>query len=514
MIESKSAANARIARNTAMLYVRMLFLTLISLYTVRVTLEALGAMDYGIYNVVASVIASMNFLMATMSSATQRFLSFHLGKGDMSAYNRAFSLLVWGFIALSVIAVIVGEAIGPLFINRILVIPPDKLQAAAIVYQFTILSFVASVMTVPYHAEIVANEKMGVYAYFSIADGLLRLAVVMILLSLPADSLVWYGLLLAVQGWLMWSVYAIYCKVKFPFCKISFVKDKELAKSLGAYTGWNLFGTLSGMLTVQGQSVLLNIFFGPLVNTAKAIADKVYTAVVNFATNFFMAMSPQIVKSYAAGEIGRVFSLCLKGSKISFFLLCVISFPLLCTMPEVLGLWLGGDEVTSLMTDFSRLLLIYSLIVSLEPPISQVIRATGNIKQYQLRVGLWTLSYIPVAALVLWLGGSAVASMVTLIVLYMWVMVIRVREVHRIVGLPYGMYIRGVVVPIASVVLVLLTGFMVYTQLNLPGGLGIFIAKIGCCIIFASVVIWYLGLDRGDRKFVTEGIRKKIHHKQ
>ncbi|MDE5902977.1 MAG: hypothetical protein K2H21_07145 [Muribaculaceae bacterium] len=510
MSENQPTANSRIAKNTAMLYVRMLFLTAISIYTVRVTLQVLGAMDYGIYNVIANVIASLNFLVATMSSATQRFLSFHLGKRDIPAYNRAFSLLVWGFIALSVIVVVIGELVGPYFVNNVLVIPADKLHAARMVYQFTILTFISSVMMVPYHAEIVANEKMGVYAYFSIADGLMRLGVVLLLLFVMTDKLVLYGGLLALQGWIMWGIYFIYCKVKFPFCKISFVKDKALAKELGSYTGWNLFGTISGMLTVQGQSVLLNMFFGPLINTAKAIGDKVYTTVVNFSVNFFMAVSPQIVKAYAAGDNARMLQLGVKGSKISFFLLAVISFPLLCEMPAVLRLWLGESEVTAPMISFSRLLLIYSLIVSLEPPITQMIRATGQINRYQLQVGLWTLSYIPVAALVLWLGGAPTATLVTLIALYLWVMVIRVRIAHKTVGLPYGMYMNEVAVPLVKVSVTLALVYKLYPYLPLPGGFGGFCAGFAVALVLALGATWVLGLNRGDRSFVKDIVRRKL----
>lgn len=506
-------ANTRIAKNTAMLYVRMLFLTCISLYTVRITLQVLGAMDYGIYNVVANVIASLNFLVATMSSATQRFLSFHLGKGDIKSYNRAFSLLVWGFISLAVLIVIVGEAIGPWFVNDILVIPPDKLRAAGIVYQFTIITFVSSVMMVPYHAEIVANEKMGVYAYFSIADGLMRLGVVLLLQVALSDKLVLYGGLLAIQGWVMWSIYFIYCKVKFPFCKVSFVRDKALAKELGSYTGWNLFGTISGMLTVQGQSVLLNMFFGPLVNTAKAIGDKVYTTVVNFSVNFFMAVSPQIVKAYAAGEMERMLNLGVKSSKISFFLLAVLSFPLLCVMPGILGLWLGKSEVSTEMIMFARLLLCYSLVVALEPPVTQMIRATGKIKNYQLKVGLWTLSYIPVAALVLWLGAPPSSSVVTLIALYLWVMVVRVRIAHKLVGLSYGMYWREVVLPIIKVSVILGAAYAGVSWLSLPGGILWLCLQLMGALLVSCVVTWVFGLSRTDRSFVIGIIRKRILHK-
>ncbi|MBD5370252.1 MAG: lipopolysaccharide biosynthesis protein [Bacteroides sp.] len=505
-----SSANARIARNTAMLYVRMILLILISLYTVRVTLEALGAMDYGIYNVVANIVASLNFLMATMSSAVQRFLAYHLGRNDYRAYSRAFSLLLWGFVLISVAVIIIAEAVGPWFLNDILVIPPSRLEAAKEVYQFTILTFVASVMTVPYNAQIVANEKMGVYAYFSIAEGVMRLGVVFILLALPHGRLVWYGALLAVQGWIMWSIYVIYCRRRFPFCKVSFVTDRALAREIGSYAGWNLFGSISGMLVVQGQGILLNMFFGPLVNTAKAIADKVYSTVINFSINFFMAVSPQIVKSYAAGDVERMMQLGLKSSKFSFFLLVALGFPLICGMKEVLSVWLGADQVNPTMTVFSQLLLVYALIVSLEPPITQMIRATGRIRDYQVKVGVCTLMYIPIAALVLWLGGGPTSTLVTLIVLFILVLGLRVLIARKEIGLSLGAYWSQVAFPALRVSGVLAAVYEIFGTGIFPEGSVGGMLRVGTGFVTALAVIWWIGLDGDDRGFVLRAVASRL----
>ena len=250
------------------------------------------------------------------------------------------------------------------------------------VYRFAIINFAFYFMSIPFTAQIVANEKMGVFAYFSIADGVMKLLIVMALLYVGTDRLVLYSGLLAAQTVLLDVIYVWYCRAKFSFCKFRLRGDRLLLKELGAYTGWNLFGSVSGMLVVQGQGVLLNIFFGPLVNTAKGVANRIYNVIMSFASNMFMAFSPQIVKSYASGEHERMRWLAMQSSRLAFFMLMILSYPLLVSMQSVLNLWLGSDLVTPLMVGFSQLILIYSLVQSLEPPITQMIRATGEIKEY------------------------------------------------------------------------------------------------------------------------------------
>lgn len=504
--------NKRIAKNTAFLYFRMLFLTVISLYTVKITLEALGVVDYGIYNVVASVVAFLSFLNGTLTSATQRFLSFHLGKSDYKAYSRTFSLLLIGFIVISIIIFIIAEIIGIFFIDDWLVIPKDRILAAKWVYQTAIFTFIFHLLMVPYSSSIVANEKMNAFAYISIVDGVLKLFMVFLLLRAPFDRLIYYGILTLALAVIIFLLYVVYCKIAFPYCKFRLIWDRALFKELTAYTGWNLFGSVSGVLITQGQNILLNIFFGPVINTAKGIADKISSVVNSFSSNFYMAVSPQIVKSYATGDIQRMLNLGIKSSRLSFFLILVLSFPLIVCMRGILYIWLGENNVSYDMITFSILALLFCLVQSLEQPITQMIRATGNIKNYQFKVGICTLCYIPIAFVALYLGANALSTMITLILLYLFVQIIRVSIAVRQVDLNLQEYIIEVVKPIT---IVCFFGMGLYYPLNAVnmGSISVdILVKLPVSVLLMTVVIWYVGLTKQDKQLVKSLIAKLRHH--
>lgn len=504
-----SASNKRVAKNTAFLYFRMLFLTLISLYTVRVTLEALGVVDYGIYAVIGSVVASLGFLTGTLTSATQRFLSFHLGKNDYEAYSRTFSLLLIGFLFISAIIVILGEVAGIFIVDDWLNIPPDRKYAANWVYQATIFTFIFHLLTVPYSSSIVANEKMNAFAYISIADGLMKLGIVYLLLLSQSDRLILYGFLALAQSVVSFALYVIYCHRTFRYCRFRWLWDKALFKELTSYTGWNLFGSVSWMLMTQGQNILLNIFFGPVVNTAKGISDRINSVVTQFSSNFYMAVNPQIVKSYAAGDIAHMFSLALKSSRFSYFLMLVIALPLCVCMKPLLDLWLGAGYVSVDMIAFCQLTIIFCLVASLEMPISQMIRATGSIGNYQLKVGILTLLYLPLAWVIFKLGASAVFSMVVMIVVYAVVQFVRVWIAHNQIGLSIGAYVREVVLPICIVSVIGVAGYFIFSLFSLSNVWIDILVKGFASLAFQIIVVVALGMSKSDRKFALGLIRRR-----
>lgn len=511
--DNKHSSNKRIAVNTLMLYGRMIFLTLINIYTVRVTLECLGDMDYGIYEAIASFIGALSFLNGTMTSATQRFLSYHLGKGDHAGYSHVFSMFIVCFLAFAALMIIVGELFGHLMVYDVLNIPSDRLDAALWVYRFTIISLAFNFLSIPFTAQIVANEKMGAFAYFSIADGLMKLIIVILLLHIGFDRLVLYAGLLALQTILIVAIYFIYCRIKFSFCRFKFRSDRMLLKELGAYTGWNLFGSISGMLVVQGQGVLLNIFFGPLVNTAKGVANRIYNVIISFAVNMFMAFSPQIVKSYASGEHARMHWLAMQSSRFSFLLLLILTFPLIMSMEPILNIWLGKALVTPLMIRFSQLMMIYSLVQALEPPITQMIRATGNIKEYQLKVGVWTLMYIPICIVFLWFWHNAILTMIILITLYLLIMAIRLHVADKVVNFPVRKYLKSVVWPISRVTAVLAICGLLLSYWKHTDGLLMLAAHLAVCFLITAISIWLLGLSVEDRQTIIHFIQGKLKRK-
>lgn len=297
-----SSNTTRIAKNTIFLYFRQILIMLVSLYTVRVVLNVLGAEDYGIYNVVAGVVTMFSFLSGAMASASQRYFSFDLGKGDTEHLKITFSVTLSIYLLLILVVVILAETVGLWFVNNKLVIPPERMMAAKWIYQFAVLNFVVTMITTPYMAIIIAHKKMSVYAYVSIIEVSLKLGIVFLLKVLPYDKLIVYGILLAVVSFINTSIYRFYCYKNYSECKFLFVKDKKLFKELISYSSWNLFGSVASMVRNQGLTILLNLFFGPLINALRAVAMQVNVAVLSFAQNFSTALRPQIIKSYAANE--------------------------------------------------------------------------------------------------------------------------------------------------------------------------------------------------------------------
>lgn len=507
-----NSSNSRIVKNTGLLYFRLIFLALVNLYAVRITLEALGVVDYGIFNVIGSVVASLTIMTGAMTSASQRFLSFHLGKEDYEKYSHTFTLLLICFIAIAVILIIIGEALGYFFVEKWLTIPTDRIDAAYWLYQATLLTFAISLITIPYTSSIVANERMDAFAVFSIVEGVLKLGIAFMLIHYGGDRLILYGVLTAVISIIVFLMSMQYCHTKFRYCRYIWKWDGFIFKDLLGYTGWNLFGSLSGMLDNQGQNILLNIYFGPVVNTAKAIADRIQNVITGFSTNLYMAASPQIIKSYATKDYERAHKLVIKTSKLSYLLIFILSFPLICNMEGLLYLWLGADGKTPDMTAFSQLILVYCLVISLEPPISRLIQATGQIKRYQLSVGAVTLLYIPIAALAFALGGSAILSLVILIAVMGIAQIVRIYVAWKQVNLSPGQYCKEVAVPVLKVTFV---GMAVFLVSPLVGSSGNTIPFIVLHTVIAGIIGLFiagiLGLNKEDRHYISNLIQLKLH---
>lgn len=489
--------NGRIARNTLLLYFRMLFLTVVNLVTVRVVLGALGQSDYGISSVVGSAVYTLAFLTGTLSSASQRYFAYHLGERDTEGYRKTFSILLMSFLAFGAIVMLVGESVSPWIVTDWLNIPADREYAAAWVYQTSLVSFVLSLLQVPYTSSMVAHERMNGFAYVSIADGLFKLGVAYMVAATGSDRLILYSVLSTAETAMVLLLYYLYCR-RFEGCRFRPVFDRVRFRELTGYTGWNLFGSVSGMLVVQGQSILLNIFFGPVINTAKGIADRIASLVQSFSSNFYMAVSPQIIKNYASGERDRMLSLVINSSRFSFFLLLLLVFPSISVVDPLLHIWLKEGDVSDAMVVFSRLTLLYCLVVSLEQPITQMIRATGRIRRYQISVGVVTLSYLPLAALGLWLGLPAQSTMWILIAIYLSVMFVRVGVARRQVQFPVGVYLRRVISPIALTCALLVIPGVLLESWRVDS-VAMLLLKGATAMGIAAVVILLAGVNREER---------------
>lgn len=500
--------NKRIAKNTVYLYIRTLVSMIVSLYTSRKILEALGVEDFGIMSVVGGVISLMAFINGSMSVATQRYLTFELGRGSESQYNKVFNIAVYVHAIMAFIVLVVAETVGLWFVNTHLNIPESRMVAANWIYQATILSALLGIIQTPYNASVVSHEHMHICAYVGLGETFARLMIVVALLYYPYDRLaVWGFALFAVQ--LTVSIYyRVYCSRKFDDCRLSFrMWDTGLLKSMLGFTGWNMFGTIAWTLKDQGGSVLLNIFGGPVYNAARGVSSQVTGAVRGLIGGFQTAVNPQLTKTYASGDTDVTCSLLCKSSKISFFLMLIVSVPVLFEIDYILGIWLV--EVPPMAALFTRLVILESLLDTLGGPMITSLMATGRIKWYQIVVGTILLLNIPVAYLMLKSGSHIATPLVVSVVFMILGNASRLMFCRKMIGLSLSRYIHEVILPIGMVsVLSLIPGLYILHSLE-QGWLRLIITTALSVAVIATTA-FSLGLSQVERAFIIGMIRPRL----
>lgn len=432
----------KVAKNTLFLYFRMILIILVQFYTVRLTLQCLGITDYGIYNIVAGVTNILTFLTHTMTSASQRFFAYDIGQGNVKGLRVTFDTTLLVFIIMGLISIVLLELIGNWLIVNKLVISSNRLHIAMYVFQFSIFSLLLTIITLPFNSLIIAHEDMRTFAYVSIIEAILKLLIVYILLIVQADKLLLYACLIFGVQLLISCTYIIYCFKKYEECDNSFSFDRKIVKKIVPFMSWNLLGGLSWMLCTQGLTILINLFFGPIANAAKAIADKLDMSINSFMNNFMMAAQPQIVKTYANGETKEMHSLIFLSSRISFYLIMSLSIPIMFNASKLLEMWLGyTDWLTVRMVQF---ILIFSLIGSLENPINQSIRATGKIRNYQMCISLITFGVLPLAYLFFKNDKPAFFGYVALVIIYGFALIVRLFFLKKQIGISFCLYFKNV----------------------------------------------------------------------
>jgi O-antigen/teichoic acid export membrane protein len=502
-----SENNKRIARNTLMLYFRMLFIMAVSLITVRIVLKTLGVVDYGIFNVVGGIVMMFSFFSNTMASASQRFFAFELGRNDLQQLKNTFNLTITIYAIIAICALLLAETIGLWFLNTHMVIPVQRLEAANWIYQFSILSFLVTILTIPYNAAIIAHEEMKVYAFVSIIEVLLRLIIVYILIFLKYDKLKLYSILIFATTCLVNYIYKAICKSKFTECRFQFYWDKRLFRILINYSGWSAFGALAGVLNNQGINILLNLFFGPIVNTARGIAYQIGFSVNQFVMNFHTAVKPQITKYQAKGEQNEMLSLVFRSSKFSYFLLFVISMPILLETNFLLTLWL--KKVPEYLILFSRLVIIIALVDSLSYALDSAASATGRIKKYQL-VAVLLLMNFPISFYFLKLGFPPQITMYVAIIISIFCLFMRLKLLESLIGLSTRLYFRNVIL----VVFVITTVSYIIPALlmnRLEESLTRFFLVTLVSIILSLVTIYILGISKQERIFIIHTIKRQFN---
>lgn len=406
--------NKRLAKNTLLLYLRMILIIIVGLYTSRVVLQTLGVDDYGIYNVVGGIVAMLAFLNSAMTAASQRFISYELGAGNLNELKQIFCTSVTIHFAIAGIILVLAETIGLWFLNTHMNIAADRMTAANWVYQCSILTFILTIISVPYNACIVAHERMKAFAYISIVETLLKLAIVYLLLILNSDKLIAYAILMLSVSFIIRVIYGIYCKRNFEECSYKFSFDRNSFKEMFAFAGWSVIGNLGFALKDQGSNVVLNIFCGTAINAARGVALQVNGIINNFSSNFIMALNPQITKQYAAGNIQESIQLVYAGCRYSFFLLSIISVPVMVNLDYLLSLWLG--IVPPYTTEFLFLALIAALINSMATPLVTAMQATGRIRNFQIIICIVMTCELPLTYITLRLGYKPYMAMIPSII--------------------------------------------------------------------------------------------------
>lgn len=502
--------NKRIAKNTLLLYLRMLFLMAVSLYTSRVVLSALGVEDFGIYNVVGGVVTMFSMLSGSLSVAISRFITFELGKGNLPKLKRIFSSSVTIQIILSAIIILLIETVGVWFLNAKMVIPEVRVEAANWVLQFSAITFVINLISIPYNAAIIAHERMSAFAYISILEALGKLVIAYLITVSPIDRLVFYAILMCAVALMVRLTYGRYCKKHFEECTYHFVFDFALLKRMSGFAGWNFIGASSAVLRDQGGNLVINLFCGPAVNAARGIAFQVNAAINGFVVNFMTALNPQITKQYAMGNRDYMMNLIFKGARFSFYMLLLLSLPILVNTHYVLGLWLKIVPEHTVL--FVQLVLVSAMSESMSQPLVTAMLATGKIRNYQIIVGGLQMMNLPVSYLLLRSGMFPEIVFVVAIIISQCCLAARLWMLHSMIGLRVGLYMRRVyanvlVVGVISSILPILQGFTCNESLMN------FILSSILSFVCTGLVVYFIGCNNIERQFVitkVSGIKAKF----
>ena len=499
-MESNSSKNKQIAKNTLFLYFRMLFIMCISLYTSRVILEALGVPDYGVYNVVGGFVAMFALISSSLTGACTRFLNFEMGKGTDSQLRMVFSTSLTVHIILACIIAVLCESFGVWYVNNKMVIPESRLIAANWVFQISVLNFCVNLITVPFNAAIIAHEKMSTFAYVSIFEGVSRLFICFLVMWTSFDHLIAYALLYMLVQVSVMIMYQVYCYRNFNECHYRFSIDKQLTKHMFSYSGWHIFGNSASILNRQGVDLVLNLFCGTILNAAKGISNQVMNAVASFASNFMIALNPQITKSYAKGDYEYMLSLLYRGSRFSYYLLFFLSFPILLNTDYIMHIWL--KNVPEYAVQLAQLSLVASMIASLSNPLVTAQNATGNVRNYQIVVGGLQLCNLPLCYVALYMGFSPLSVMVVAIIVEILSLIARLIIIPiYIKSFSSVEYIRQVVLKILMVTIVASVIPLIFSKFLTEGFISFVLVSLVCCIS-SLLSILMIGCTKTEKQII------------
>lgn len=502
-----SLNNKRIAKNTLLLYFRMFFMMFISLFTSRVVLNTLGVEDYGIYNVVGGVVTMFGFLNAAMSTSTQRYLTFELGRGSFEGQQRVFSTSVQIHALIAILIFILGETIGLWFLYEKMVIAESRMHAALWVYQCSVVSTIVMILGVPYNASIIAHEKMSAFAYISVLEVVFKLLIVYLLVIYDIDKLKLYAvLILCIQLFIYW-VYIRYCGRYFVETRLKNIFDKNLFREMLGFAGWNLLGNSAAVLSTHGLNILLNMFFGPSINAARGIAVQVQGAIQQFSGNFQMALNPQITKTYAQGDLHAMHKLIFRSSRFTFLLLFILSLPVMLEAPIILETWL--KLVPPYTVSFLCIILVTVMIDSMAQPIMQAAAATGRVRRYQSILGGILLTIVPISYIFLKCGSVPESVFLVHLVICCMAFIVRLFIVRTMIQFPVRNFMvevmgRVIIVALISLPLPMLVKF------HLPNTLWAAAIVILTAVMMVAISGYYIGMESNERIYIYNKVKEVL----
>ena len=500
--------NKRLAKNTILLYMRTFLIMIISLFTSRVILNTLGVVDYGINNVVGGFVSLFSIISGTLVATTQRFITFELGKREDSNPHKIFCIAMGIHIMLAIVILILFETIGLWFLNCKLNVPADRLNAANWVFQFSVATFIVNIVSAPYTSVIVAHEKMSAFAYISLLDVILKLIAVYALYINPFDKLVIYSFLLFCVAINVRLIYSIYCRRNFEETKFKLILDKNKYKEMFGFAGMNFLGAFASILANQGMDIILNIFFGVTINAARGIANQVLSAISKFVNDFMTALDPQITKEYSSGNKLRSQELCFLGARFAYFLMLILSIPIIFKTPFILRIWLITFPDYAII--FVRFSLILALFTVLSKPLVTEILATGNLKITVLWIGSSVLMALPIAFLFFKSGFGPEYAYITLIIVEIVSLLIRLIILNKITGIPYVSKFFSCVIWRILIVTFLLFLFNRLISNNLNETISGFLVYILLSLLVGLVTIIIIGINKSEKKAFFIYIKKII----
>ena len=504
-MEDTNQSTKRIAKNTLLLYVRMLFLMLISLYTSRVILNALGVEDYGVYNVVGGFVTMFSMLSNSLHSAIGRFITYELGTGNRDRLCKIFSTSISIQVGLSLAILLLAETIGLWFVNSKMVIPETRIVAANWCYQFSLVTFCINLISVPYNAAIIAHEKMSAFAYISILEAIGKLIIAWCIVINPIDRLIYFAAMVALLSWIIRMIYAWYCKIHFEECSYHFIYDHHLLKQMFGFAGWSFIGGASYVMREQGGNIILNLFFGPAVNAARAISVRVNSAITGFVSNFMTALNPQITKSYACGDSEYMFHLIFKGARYGYYILFLLSLPVIINTHYILVIWL--KLVPEHTVFFVQLTLIFAMSECISNPLITAMLATGKIRNYQIVVGGLQMTNLPIAYLCLYYGCAPESVIIVAIVISQCCLAARLYMLRNLIKLKVLQYIKQVYLNVI-LISIIASVLPIYIAQSMKETLSTFIITSMIAALCTVISELYIGCTQRERHFIYAQIKK------